>query len=367
MLDLSPSHSITPTPAPFDARHVDDLSDAELDALAFGVIALDEEGTVLRYNLYESRLARLDRNQVVGRKFFTEVARCARHESFNGRFRDFTARDTGSEVDRFDYVFDFKFGAQNVAIELIRAAAAPRWYLFINRTSVAPPRPSFPVEMLAAQQSDLAPEEDRQGVLRDELERRVVDAPAPFFAALRATCDRLAPETWQLFATEWGVQWGRRTAVDLEASVLESGGRSLREISMREVARLVTAYLSERGWGAPSFDFALTTQGLLVVTLERSALAEAAPRPPRRDDAPRDDLACHIVAGCLAGILSSVAGRRLAAREVACVAGGADRCSIVLVAHERRAAVDAALGKGSRGVESIRAAVGRAPRGGEST
>ncbi len=73
------------------------------------------------------------------------------------------------------------------------------------------------------------------------------------------------------------------------------------------------------------------------------------------------------MAGCLSGILSSVAGRRLAAREVACVAGGAPRCSIVLVAHERRAALDTALGSGSRGVESIRAALRRAPRGVEST
>ncbi|MEP7126982.1 MAG: 4-vinyl reductase [Byssovorax sp.] len=365
MLDLAPSSSIAPTP--FNPHRVDDLSDAELDSLAFGVIALDEEGTVLRYNLYESRLARLDQHQVVGRNFFTEVARCARNEAFQGRFLAFAARAAAGEVDRFDYIFDFKFGAQNVVIELVRAAAAPRWYLFVNRSSIAPPRPSFPVELLAAEQRDLAPDEGLQGVLRDELERRIVDAPAPFFAALRATCDRLAPESWQLFATEWGVQWGRRTAVDLEASVLERGERSLREISMREVATLIAAYLSERGWGAPSFDFALTTEGLLVVNLDRSALAEAAPRPPRKSDAPRDDLACHIVAGCLAGILSSVAGRRLAAREVACVAGGADRCAMVVVAHERRAVVDAALGEGNRGVESIRAALRRAPRGAEST
>ncbi|MFS8067693.1 MAG: V4R domain-containing protein [Byssovorax sp.] len=353
--------------SPFDPRRVDDLSDAELDALPFGVIALDEEGTVLRYNLYESRLARLDRNQVVGRNFFGDVAYCARTEAFEGRFRTFTAHGTEGEIVRFDFVFDFKFGAQTVVIELIRAADAPRWYLLVNRTSVAPPRPAFPVEMLAAEQRDLAPDEAVRGVIRDELERRVVDAPAPFFAALRARGDRLAPETWQLFATEWGVQWGRRTAVDLEASVLESGGHSLRDVPMREVARLVSTYLAERGWGSTSFDFALTTEGLLVIELERSALAEAAPRAPRTDSSPHDDLACHIVAGCLSGILSSVGGRRLAAREVACVAGGASRCAIVLVAHERRAAIDAALGEGCRGVEAIRAALRRAPRGIEST
>jgi photoactive yellow protein len=354
------------TQSTFDPQRVDDLSDAELDALAFGVICLDVEGTILRYNLYESRLARLDRNQVIGRNFFNEVAPCTHCEAFEGRVRAFAARGSEAGVERFDFVFDFKFGAQTVTVELIRAADAPRFYLFVNRTSVAGPRPSVPVEQLAAQQRDLAPDEARRGVIRDELERRVVDAPAPFFAALRATCDRLAPETWHLFATEWGVQWGRRTAVDLEASVLESGGRSLRDVPMSEVAHLVSAYLAERGWGSPSFDFALTAEGLLVVELERSALAEATPRTPRRDQTPNDDLACHIVAGCLAGILTSVAGRRLAAREVACVAGGAPRCSIVVVAHERRGALDAALGEGSRGIAPIRAALRRAPRGVDS-
>ena len=91
MLDLARPVTL----APFDPRTIDDLSDAELDALAFGVIALDEEGTVLRYNLYESRLARLDRNQVVGRNFFDDVAPCTRIEAFQGRFRAFAARAIG--------------------------------------------------------------------------------------------------------------------------------------------------------------------------------------------------------------------------------------------------------------------------------
>ncbi len=363
MLDLAaPS-----TQVPFDPQLADDRSDAELDALPFGVIALDDEGTILRYNLYESRFARLDRNQVIGRNFFTEVARCTRGEPFEGRFRAFVAATGSGSVAgtvRFQFLFDFAFGAQDVSIELTRAASAARFYLFINRLRVAPPRPSFPVEFLATAQGELAPDEGRQGVLRDDRQRRFVDAPAPLFAALRVTCDRLAPETWSIFASEWGVQWGRRAAVDLEASALEERGRSLRELPMREVAGLVSAYFAERGWGSPSFDFAAVPEGVLVVDVARSALAEAAPRPTR--NAGGSDLTCHLLAGCLGGVLSAVADRRLAAREVACVAGGAPRCSIVVVAHARRAAVEAALAEGSRGASRIRAALRRAPRGAES-
>jgi hypothetical protein len=132
---------------------------------------------------------------------------------------------------------------------------------------------------------------------------------------------------------------------------------------MREVARLVSAFFSERGWGSPRFDFAAVNEGVLVIDLERSALAEAAPRS-LRDGARKGDLTCHLVAGCVAGVLSHVAGRRLAGREVACVSGGAPRCSLIVIGHERRAAADAALTGGARGVAALRDALRRAPREG---
>lgn len=358
MLDVAE----TAAPSSIDLMTLDERSDVELDALPFGVIGLDEEGIVLRYNLYESRLARLDRNQVVGRDFFREIAPCMGADDFQRRYRGFIAEPGEEKSERFDFTFDFTFGAQHVSMEIVRARTAPRYYLVINRKRVAPPRPEFPKELLAAAQRDLAPDEGRFGVLRDDLERRFVDAPAALFAALRATCDRLAPEAWQLFSTEWGVQWGRRAAVDLEASVLEAGGRSLRDMPMRDVAKTIGVYLAERGWGLPVFDFGSTGEGIVRVDVSRSVLAEAAP-PIRRDGGPpKNDLACHIVAGFLSALLSSIAGRRLVAREVECVAGGAARCSIVVISHERRAAVDAVLHAGERGFDAVRMALRRAPR-----
>lgn len=363
MLDVAE----TSAPGSVDLLSTDERSDAELDALPFGVIGLDEEGIVLRYNLYESRLARLDRNQVVGRRFFQEIAPCLGTEEFQRRYRGFVAAPEPRKGERFDFVFDFAFGAQHVVIEIVRAAGAPRYYLIVDRKKLSPPRPEFPKELLAAAQRDLAPGEGGLGVLRDDLERRFVDAPAALFAALRATCDRLAPEAWQLFSTEWGVQWGRRAAVDLEASALEAGGRSLREMAMRDLAKTICVYLAERGWGLPAFDFGAMGDGIVRVDVARSALAEAAPPVRREGGAPKNDLACHIVAGFLSAVLSSIAGRRLVAREVECVAGGAHRCSIVVIAHERRAAVDAVLHAGERGFEAVRLALRRAPRTVESS
>lgn len=57
-----------------------------LDALPFGVILLNELGTIVFYNRSEEEKARLSRDEVVGKNFFTEVAPCAQVQNFYGQF-----------------------------------------------------------------------------------------------------------------------------------------------------------------------------------------------------------------------------------------------------------------------------------------
>lgn len=359
MLELDP---LEPTSGPrsVDVRTLDGLSESELDQLPFGVVALDPLGFVLRYNLYESRLARLDRNDVIGRSFFDEIARCTKTEAFFGRFQSLLARGDEGATERFDYVFGFAFGEQRVSIEMVLATAT-RVYLVINRTEVTSKRTLGSDIPLAVLQKALAPNEMTQGVRRDELERRFVDAPASLFTALRATCERVAPESWQLFATEWGLQWGRRMAIDLEAWAMERGRSGLRQVSMTELTTVVSSALGERGWGRVSFDFAHAPEGVLALVVERSPLADALSGQSRRN--PSRELACHLLAGLHSGLLSFVAQRRLAVREVACRAAGEPACSFLVVAHERRSIVDAALQEGTRGIDPVRASLRRAGKG----
>jgi photoactive yellow protein len=347
--------------ASFDLLTIDTRTDQELDTLPFGVIALDDEGTILRYNLYESQFARLDRNQVLGRNFFAEVAQCTRGEPFEGQFRRGVSTGATGSFARFPFLFDFKFGAQHVEVEMIRPAAVSRYYLLINRRQITPPRPNRGPGDVAVLQRELAPDEGTKGVRRDPVERRVVEVPWAFFAALRATCEKLAPETWPLFCAEWGVQLGRRLAIDLETAAIESTGRSLAELPMSELAALVSHRLADQGWGKAVFDFAAIREGVLIVEVVRSILAEASPQARRSTLAPRADLACPLLAGTVGAIVSHVAGRRLVAREVACLSAGDDACRFVLTAHARRGAIDAAIANGSRGVEAIREALRRAP------
>jgi len=191
-------------------------------------------------------------------------------------------------------------------------------------------------------------------VRRDLLERRVVEVPWAFFAALRATLDQLAPGTWQMFCAEWGVQFGRRLAIDLENLAIETSGRTLGETTMTEFATLLSRRLAQQGMGRASFDFAAIREGVLVIEVARSVLAEAAPRGRAAERDPLADLACPLLAGMLGAVVSHVSERRLAAREVSCASSGEATCRFVVTAHARRAVIDEALASGTRGVDAIR-------------
>jgi predicted hydrocarbon binding protein len=207
---------------------------------------------------------------------------------------------------------------------------------------------------VAVAQRELAPDEGTKGVRRDLLERRVVEVPWAFFAALRATLDQLAPGTWQMFCAEWGVQFGRRLAIDLENLAIETSGRNLGEVPMTEFATLLSRRLAQQGLGRASFDFAAIRDGVLVIEVARSVLAEAAPRGRIGEHDPLADLACPLLAGTLGAVVGHVAGRRLAAREVACASGGESACRFVVTAYARRTVIDEALTGGARGVDAIR-------------
>ncbi len=60
--------------APDLQDHLDQVEDAELDTLDFGVIGFDATGVVCCYNALESRLAGLTKERVRGNPLFKAVA-----------------------------------------------------------------------------------------------------------------------------------------------------------------------------------------------------------------------------------------------------------------------------------------------------
>jgi len=116
----------------FDATNLFELSEEEIDALPFGLISVDHDGKIKQYNTYESRLARLSKERVIGRNFFRDVAPCTAVQEFMGRFQRFV-REDGDAAESFDYVFPFAFGRQHVNITFLRSSKNRQIKILVNR------------------------------------------------------------------------------------------------------------------------------------------------------------------------------------------------------------------------------------------
>lgn len=99
-------------------NEVSAMSKDELDALPIGVITLDKNANVLRYNKTEAELAHKDAAKVTGTNFFTDVAPCTANERFEGRFRELAAKPWG--VVNFDYRFKFPWGDKDVHVTFVK-------------------------------------------------------------------------------------------------------------------------------------------------------------------------------------------------------------------------------------------------------
>ena len=308
-------------------------SDQELDLLPYGVIALDREGIIRRYNRVEARLARLDRALVLGKSFFRTVAPCAATPEFEGRFHTFALDSSGPRQLRFPYVFNFRFGAQEVDIDLVRSTSPDHIYICVGRRAFRrqPLRevPGGALDGVAL--SELAPNEGQRGVVRDLLDRRTVVLDASFLDALLASFARDTRGSIE----ELGIGYGRRLAIDLEAEAGESLGASLRDLPIVTVMEMIARVLNRQGWGLLSSDLRPARTGVITFTLERSAFAEA----PGALSGKR----CGLVAGILRALLSYVASSPMTVREAVCGAEGGGLCSFVATGARRESALEAAI------------------------
>ncbi|GAC1417357.1 MAG: hypothetical protein NVSMB64_27240 [Candidatus Velthaea sp.] len=114
------------------AQEIFDLPESDIDTLPFGLISVDADGIIEQYNAYESKLARLSKERVIGRNFFRDVAPCAAVQEFQGRFERF-AQGSGDAAESFDFQFRFPFGRQHVNITFLRSAKNKQIKILVNR------------------------------------------------------------------------------------------------------------------------------------------------------------------------------------------------------------------------------------------
>jgi photoactive yellow protein len=94
----------------------DAMTPEELDTLPYGMIQLDANGRILKYNAVESRLASLPQEQAIGKQFFTEIAPCTKVQEFYGRFKQGVIRE--SLDTSFQFHFAFKQRPRDVTVRL---------------------------------------------------------------------------------------------------------------------------------------------------------------------------------------------------------------------------------------------------------
>ena len=107
------------------------LSPAEIDGLAFGAIQLDGMGTVISFNATESAITGRQKDAVIGRNFFSEIAPCCDKAGFRGVFDEGVR--SGKLNAMFDYVFDYRMNPTRVKVQMKAALTGNTYWVFVRR------------------------------------------------------------------------------------------------------------------------------------------------------------------------------------------------------------------------------------------
>jgi photoactive yellow protein len=103
-------------------------TDAELDALDFGVIKLDSDGRVLAYNVYEQTATGLSRQRVLGRPFFSEIGPCMNNALVAERLAGLNELDV-----MLDYLFTLHLKPTPVRLRLLKSAHLSARFVLVQR------------------------------------------------------------------------------------------------------------------------------------------------------------------------------------------------------------------------------------------
>ena len=112
------------------AVRVEAASPQELDALAFGVIRLDDAGNVIFFSRTEAQQSGFGERPAIGRQFWTEIAPCMGTPEFMRRLEQ--AKRARTLDLTFEQVGDFDDAERQLHVRLIAATKNGVW-MFIRR------------------------------------------------------------------------------------------------------------------------------------------------------------------------------------------------------------------------------------------
>ncbi len=111
-------------------NNLDQLSYDQLDNLPFGVIELDDNGTVKFFSNTESQITGVKKSEAIGKNFFVEVAPCTNNFIFKGSFQN--GVETNQMNYLFPYTFTYRMKPTHVKVHLYRTKNK-RNFIFILR------------------------------------------------------------------------------------------------------------------------------------------------------------------------------------------------------------------------------------------
>ncbi|MGM0435011.1 MAG: photoactive yellow protein [Pseudomonadota bacterium] len=108
-----------------------EMSDRDIDKLAFGAINLDANGKILSYNKAEGEITGRKPEEVIGKNFFTEVAPCTKTDEFFGKFQE--GVKSGNLSTMFEYTFDYQMKPTKVKVHMKKSLDGQSYWVFVKR------------------------------------------------------------------------------------------------------------------------------------------------------------------------------------------------------------------------------------------
>lgn len=117
---------------------LEELTQAGLDLLPFGVIRLDNAGKVTFFSETEAKQSGFLRATAAGLDFFTELAPCMSAHDFRARVE--RAAQSGKLDIQFEQVGDFADEARELRVRMASATGGGFWIAIERDRAAGPPR-----------------------------------------------------------------------------------------------------------------------------------------------------------------------------------------------------------------------------------
>lgn len=187
----------------------------------------------------------------------------------------------------------------------------------------------------------------RSGILRSPTGVRLISLNEDFIQGLHRALEDETGAAAPIVLYSVGKWWGERFIRQHESDVRRFYDSEVGELPLAFWTHVLRRAWGLFGWGQLEVSFALQDRGFVEVVVAGALYSDTVGNIGRTAD--------HLVAGVLASIMRTLAGRELEACEIACRSKGDTDCRFVVGLKSRVAIVEAWVKQGRSRDEIVRA------------